>query len=88
MQPVYVAAAVAVAGLTTTGWRAHRRFRPVGTDGFLVAVAAYGTLRTGRPRTPPPVGPPSGLGRSVPGPFGVSSHTAACRRLEVYRICR
>ena len=30
----YVAAAVAVAGLTLIGWRAHRRFGPVGTVGF------------------------------------------------------
>ena len=41
----YVAAAVAVAGLTLIGWRAHRRFGPVGTVGFLLALAAYGTLR-------------------------------------------
>lgn len=41
----YVAAAVAVAGLTLIGWRAHRRFGPTGAAGFLVGLAGYGTIR-------------------------------------------
>jgi hypothetical protein len=41
----YVAAAVAVSGLTLIGWRAHRRFGPIGTVVFLVGLAGYGTTR-------------------------------------------
>jgi hypothetical protein len=41
----YGAAALGVAGLTLIGWRAHRRFGLAGLLMFLVAFAAYGTLR-------------------------------------------
>ena len=41
--------AIAVSGLTLIGWRAHRRFGPPGTVGFLLVLAGYGTVRDAVP---------------------------------------
>ena len=41
----YAGAGIGVSGLTLIAWRAHRRWGLTGTVVFLLALAAYGTLR-------------------------------------------
>jgi hypothetical protein len=41
----YAGAGMGVSGLTLIAWRAHRRWGLTGTVVFLLALAAYGTLR-------------------------------------------
>jgi hypothetical protein len=41
----YAGAGIGVSGLTLIAWRAHRRWGLTGTVVFLLALAAYGTMR-------------------------------------------